>query len=171
MRNRLALVTFAALPAVSLLLGQQSSTLLEHVPASAASLVNPYEGSSEAVQAGGKLYRRHCAACHGNQREGRGRVPALRTEVVTRASPGTLFWVLKNGSLVRGMPAWSKLPDQQRWQIVAYLMCFAKTGVNPPLPGESSRSSWTRSINGLPFRLLLTTAQAIQRRPSLRGTP
>ncbi len=121
MRNRPALVTFAVLLAVSLLSGQQRSTLLEHVPASAASLVNPYEGSSEAVQAGAKLYRRHCAACHGKEREGRGRAPTLRAEVVSRASPGALFWVLKNGSLAQGMPSWSKLPDQQRWQIVTYL--------------------------------------------------
>jgi hypothetical protein len=40
---------------------------------------------------------------------------------VERASPGTLFWLLRNGKLDRGMPSWSKLPDQQRWQIVTYL--------------------------------------------------
>jgi len=32
-----------------------------------------------------------------------------------------LFWFLRNGNLRQGMPSWSGLPDQQRWQIVSFL--------------------------------------------------
>jgi hypothetical protein len=37
------------------------------------------------------------------------------------ATPGTIFWILTNGVVRRGMPVWSRLPEQQRWQIVSYL--------------------------------------------------
>ena len=37
-----------------------------------------------------------------------------------QATPGTLFWILTNGVVRRGMPVWSKLPEPQRWQIVTY---------------------------------------------------
>jgi hypothetical protein len=37
------------------------------------------------------------------------------------ASPGTLFWVLRNGSLRRGMPSFAHLPEPARWQIITFL--------------------------------------------------
>ena len=37
------------------------------------------------------------------------------------AKPGELQWLLTNGNLGKGMPSWSRLPEQQRWQLVAYL--------------------------------------------------
>ncbi len=81
-----------------------------------ARLANPYAGQADAVKAGAKFYERHCAACHEA-----GRAPALRSDRVREASPGALFWLLRNGSLRRGMPSWSHLPPEQRWQIVAWL--------------------------------------------------
>ncbi len=45
----------------------------------------------------------------------------LVREEVRQASPGTLFWILTNGVVRRGMPVWSKLPEPQRWQLVTYL--------------------------------------------------
>jgi mono/diheme cytochrome c family protein len=93
----------------------------QEVPPQAQALENPYAADPSAAAAGEKLYRRYCAACHGEDAQGIGHTPALRTLQVERASPGTLFWLLRNGKLDRGMPSWSKLPDQQRWQIVTYL--------------------------------------------------
>ena len=86
-----------------------------------ATIVNPYEGQSEAVEAGQKLYQRYCAACHGKQAEGIGRNPSLHSPTVKEASPGELFWLLRNGNLRRGMPSWSHLPAEQRWQMITYL--------------------------------------------------
>jgi mono/diheme cytochrome c family protein len=71
--------------------------------------------------AGAKLYARECAACHGANREGRGKVPPLNGEEVRQAPPGALFWVLRNGSIRKGMPSFAHLPDSQRWQIVTWL--------------------------------------------------
>jgi mono/diheme cytochrome c family protein len=93
----------------------------QRVPQKYVSLHNPFEGQSDAVSAGEKLYARYCAPCHGKDAEGMGRHPALRSPMLRRVTSGQLFWLLRNGELGRGMPSWSNLPEQQRWQIVSYL--------------------------------------------------
>ncbi len=40
---------------------------------------------------------------------------------VQNATPGEMVWFLRNGNLAAGMPSWSGLPLERRWQIVAYL--------------------------------------------------
>jgi mono/diheme cytochrome c family protein len=82
---------------------------------------NPLESDPDATAAGRKLFEQHCAECHGNTAEGGKKAPNLRAEEVQEATPGTLFWILTNGVVRRGMPVWSKLPEPQRWQIVTYL--------------------------------------------------
>jgi mono/diheme cytochrome c family protein len=99
----------------------QISSLVQHAPAMAAAMKNPFDGDPQAEQAGAKLYARECAACHGFNREGQGKVPPLDQPEVHGASPGTLFWVLRNGSLRRGMPSFAHLPEAQRWQIITFL--------------------------------------------------
>jgi mono/diheme cytochrome c family protein len=82
---------------------------------------NPYDRQTDAISAGEKLYVQHCAECHGDDARGTSRAISLRAPGVQRATPGELAWVLRNGNLAHGMPSWSGLPDQRRWQIVAYL--------------------------------------------------
>lgn len=94
---------------------------LRRAPAKAQARQNPYAGRPEAVLAGKKLFDRHCASCHGPDGRGQDNAPDLRAPVIKNASPGTLFWFLRNGNIQEGMPAWSRLPDQQLWQLVTYL--------------------------------------------------
>jgi mono/diheme cytochrome c family protein len=99
-------------------------TELAKVPEKARAQRNPLENDSDSVLAGGKLFQRHCAECHGMKAEGSKRAPSLLREEVQQATPGALFWVLTNGVVWHGMPVWSKLPEPQRWQIVAFLKSF-----------------------------------------------
>ena len=94
---------------------------LGKVPQRARHKRNPLAGSPDAVAAGRKLYEQYCAQCHGIAAEGTKRGPSLRAEQVQRATPGAIFWTVTNGVVRRGMPAWSKLPEPQRWQIVSFL--------------------------------------------------
>ncbi len=82
---------------------------------------NPYEDQPAAVLAGKKLYLQHCAECHGVNARGIGRAMNLHLPYVQRATPGELEWFLRIGNLRAGMPSWSGLPEQRRWQIVSYL--------------------------------------------------
>jgi mono/diheme cytochrome c family protein len=98
-----------------------AGTLVQKAPASAARKQNPLETDERAKRVGAKLYARECASCHGVNREGRRNAPALNRPEVQGAASGTLFWVLRNGSIHRGMPSFAHLPEAQRWQIIAYL--------------------------------------------------
>jgi mono/diheme cytochrome c family protein len=94
---------------------------ISNAPGKAQGRPNPFEGNPNALAAGRKLFELRCAECHGASAEGTRKAPSLRAPQVRDAAPGALFWVLTNGVVRRGMPVWSKLPEQQRWQIVAYL--------------------------------------------------
>ena len=94
---------------------------LRQVPSQARTRTNPYAGNGDAVAAGGVLYKRSCSSCHGADAGGRGKRPNLRTARVHDASDGELFWLLTNGNLAQGMPSWSRLPEEQRWQLTRYL--------------------------------------------------
>lgn len=96
-------------------------TELAKTPKKAVGRRNPLENDPEAVAAGANLFDQHCAECHGEMAEGGRKGPSLRADEVVQATPGTLFWILTNGVVRRGMPVWSKLPEPQRWQIVSYL--------------------------------------------------
>jgi len=94
---------------------------LAEAPEKARERKNPFEGNVQAVAAGGKLFEQHCADCHGRKAGGERKGPSLLREEVQQATPGTLFWILTNGVVRRGMPVWSKLPESERWQIVTFL--------------------------------------------------
>ncbi len=94
---------------------------IAQAPQKARSWQNPYDGQPDAVLAGKKLFQQHCAECHGPNARGKGRAVNLHLAAVQNATPGELEWFLRNGNLWRGMPSWSGLPEQRRWQIVTYL--------------------------------------------------
>jgi mono/diheme cytochrome c family protein len=95
--------------------------VIAQAPAKARDWKNPYEGDPEAVLAGKKLYLQHCAECHGKNARSMRNAISLRTPQVQNATAGELVWFLRNGNLFHGMPSWSGLPEQRRWQIVTYL--------------------------------------------------
>jgi mono/diheme cytochrome c family protein len=101
---------------------------LSKSPKKASQRRNPLAGDPDAVAAGANLFDQHCAECHGEMAEGGRKGPSLRADPVRQATPGTLFWILTNGVVRRGMPVWSKLPEPQRWQLVSYLMSLSPSG-------------------------------------------
>jgi mono/diheme cytochrome c family protein len=94
---------------------------LAKAPKKAAARRNPLAADPDAVAAGAKLFSLHCAECHGEMAEGGKKAPSLFADEVQKSTPGTLFWLLTNGVVRRGMPVWSKLPEAQRWQLVSFI--------------------------------------------------
>ena len=95
---------------------------LEKAPAKYRTKVNPLVKDKDAVAAGKVLFEEHCAECHGENALGTKKAPSLRAPEVQTAPPGSLFWILTNGIVRKGMPVWSKLPEPQRWQLVSFIL-------------------------------------------------
>jgi len=106
---------------------------LAKAPPKASARRNPLESDPDAVAAGAKLFELHCAECHGASADGGKKGPSLRAEQVQEATPGTLFWLITNGVVRRGMPVWSRLPEPQRWQVVSYIKSLGPSP-KPPTP-------------------------------------
>ncbi len=81
------------------------------------SRVNPYDGQAAEIQAGAKLYQRYCASCHAAGEK----APPLDSPSVQSMTAGELFQTIRNGRMAQGMPSWAQLPEEQRWQIIAWL--------------------------------------------------
>jgi mono/diheme cytochrome c family protein len=83
------------------------------------------------VRAGARAYtERGCVGCHGGPgaqwakfSEGLNPGPPDLKEVVGNLQPRELFWVIKNGIKMTGMPSFGAIgvPDAEIWSIVAFL--------------------------------------------------
>ena len=80
------------------------------------------------VLAGADHFAAHCAVCHGAPGVPKGDIalglypaPPDLAEAAARYSPGELFWILKHGIKMTGMPAWSDHSDEELWAAVAFI--------------------------------------------------
>jgi mono/diheme cytochrome c family protein len=98
------------------------------------------------VQAGARAFAtRGCADCHGGPgvewekfSEGMHPDPPDLKDVVKERRPNELFWVIKNGINMTGMPSFGKIevPDKEIWTIVAFLKKL-------PNVSEADYKAWT----------------------------
>ena len=107
-------------------------SLWQQAPPQATHLRNPLASDETAGRAGAKLYARECAGCHGSARQGGSQAPPLDRADIRNAPPGALFWVLRNGSLRKGMPSFAHLPEPQRWQIIVFLQAQGEASNTTP---------------------------------------
>jgi mono/diheme cytochrome c family protein len=102
------------------------------IPANARKMTNPFADSTEAVQAGRAHFADHCASCHGNDGRGKTEIgqnlypkaPDMWGKDTQSLSDGELFYTIKNGVRLTGMPAWGKdtsEDDQASWQLVSFI--------------------------------------------------
>ena len=98
------------------------------------------------VQFGAKAFAAHgCTTCHGGPgvswlklSEGLHPDPPDLKKVVDQRSPAQLFWIVKNGINMTGMPSFALagVKDEEIWQIVAFLKKL-------PTVSEADYKSWT----------------------------
>ena len=121
--------------------------LRESVPEAARAQINPLGEDPAAIAAGQELFRQKCAVCHAYDGSGKTEIgageyprpPALRSINVMALTDGEIFYHIRNGIRNTGMPAWS-MPDEQVWQIVAYLRHLPTVAALSPEPQASAES-------------------------------
>ena len=132
------------------------------------------------VRSGAALYREHCLQCHGAPGVGPhplafGLTPAPANLVPAGRDwvPGELFWVVKHGIKMTGMPAWiHRLSDEEIWDVVAFvrampLMTVAdyedldRSIAAPPAQRAATRPGDARAGRELTARYLCATCHVI----------
>ena len=90
-------------------------------PAHHSSRMNPFAGRTDAAAGGRKVFHQRCASCHGGDGRGTPKAPNLTDRDVPSQTDGALFWKISHGNAHTGMPAFSFLPEPQRWQLILHL--------------------------------------------------
>jgi|HubBroStandDraft_6_1064221.scaffolds.fasta_scaffold26982_2 glucose/arabinose dehydrogenase len=127
-------------------LAQTPTTPTFHdAPPSAKRQKNPFEGQHPASAK--TDYVQRCGACHGQNGEGTGNIPALATGKAQGASDGEIFWYITKGDVNNGMPSWESLPEEQRWQIINYLRILGSLKPGSPRVQLSADEAVTAAAN------------------------
>jgi mono/diheme cytochrome c family protein len=110
---------------------------------------NPYGNSEANLLQAIKLYKAHCALCHGapghaEANFGRPFYPPAPqfTKEPTDMSEAENFYIIKHGVRWTGMPAWgSVLSDEETWELTSFLSHLPKL---PPAAEQAWRKSRPR---------------------------
>ncbi|HTZ57504.1 MAG TPA: c-type cytochrome [Acidobacteriaceae bacterium] len=108
---------------------------------------NPYAGNAVAIQAGWRIFNWYnCSGCHGGHGGG-GMGPSLRDKVWLYGNrDGQIFDSIAQGRS-NGMPAWgTKIPEQQIWQLVAYIKSM-RTPQEADPPNEPANEQTPNPLN------------------------
>jgi len=105
------------------------------VPRGARDLRNPLPLTPQVLQEGRDHFADHCAICHANDGSGKTemgpnfypRVPDMRQPGTQRLSDGEMFYIIKNGVRITGMPAWGDEHDvEDNWKLVHFIRHLPK---------------------------------------------
>lgn len=99
------------------------------IKAHAGNVVVPANlGDQDRILAGAVHFATHCAICHsapgvqaGDMAEGMYPKPPELVHASGMWSPGELFWIVKHGIKMSGMPSWGDHGDDQLWNSVAFM--------------------------------------------------
>lgn len=99
----------------------------------AEKMKSPVKADDATIKAGKDIWTQHCKSCHGVKGLGDG-AKAEKIEIscgdfssdeIKNQSDGALYWKTTEGR--KPMPSFkTKLSDQERWQVVAYMRTLAK---------------------------------------------
>lgn len=110
-------------------------TTREHsVDRRAAAVTAPPLGEVKQVENGFRSYREMCAICHTPPEakdspvtKGLNPQPPNLAKIADKIPAAELFWVIKNGIRMTGMPAWGPThEDDELWDIVAFVKTMPK---------------------------------------------
>ena len=89
---------------------------------------NPVEATELAIAEARDHFADHCAICHANDGSGLTQIgenlypptPDMRTAFTQDLSDGELFYMIRNGIPLTGMPGWGG-DDEENWKLVLFI--------------------------------------------------
>jgi len=126
-------------------------------PVAARSLRNPVPADAEMLRHGMEHWADHCAVCHANDGSGKTiigtnlypKAPDMRNKETQALTDGELYYIIRNGVRMTGMPAWGKpedgAHDHETWMLVLFIRHLpnltteelqAMAKLNPKSPSE-----------------------------------
>lgn len=129
---------FRAPPAASVVgQGSRMVTLQPGQPLPAPDLRNPYEDNAYATAQGKRWFRWYnCNGCHGNGGGGSG-PPLIDAEWIYGGAPAQIYATIAEGR-PNGMPSFrGHIPDDQIWQLVAYVRSMSGQVRTDVAPGRA----------------------------------
>lgn len=102
------------------------------IPDSAKTEPNPWKASPDVIAAGRAHWADHCATCHANDGSGNTligqnlypKAPDMRLAATQDLSDGELYYIIRNGVALTGMPAWGDpnlKRDDESWHLVVFI--------------------------------------------------
>ena len=139
------------------------------IPLEAGRMKNPLPETDEVASQGQAVFLESCALCHGA--DGRGQTsigrnmypPAadLHSPHVQHWSDGELFWIIRNGVRLTGMPSWqSSISENDTWKLARFIHSIprldaasaATTAPSQAQAAISTQDKYTLKVpNGLAF--------------------
>jgi cytochrome c553 len=132
-------------------------TMIHSVRSRARHIAAPPGFTASQVVAGFCGYEAHCVACHGAAGvarqpwvSGMEPQPPYLLDATQTFTPSELFWIVRNGIKMTGMPAWrNRMSEAQTWEIVAWLEASEKLPPQTYVRWRSGRSC-APSASGAP---------------------
>lgn len=138
-----------------------SATMEHSVKRQSSKIVVPNLQDSVLIRLGFEHYNEMCVTCHGSPLGGRSEAgmglnppaPDL-SEAVKDWSPAELYWIIKNGIKMTGMPGFGPTHDEHElWALVAFVRKLPEMtpeGYRAYSFGEASDTQSTMEHNGQP---------------------
>jgi len=104
-------------------------TMIQSVGRHSKGIEAPAAFSPAQIEAGFCAYETHCVACHGAAGVARQQwvsgmepQPPYLLDVTRQFRPRELFWIVRNGIKMTGMPSWrNAMSEQETWDVVAWI--------------------------------------------------
>ena len=136
------------------------------VPRSAREMKNPTALTPEVLKEARGHFADHCALCHGNDGKGETQIgrnlypkaPDMSLPATQSLSDGEIFYIIKNGVRLTGMPAWGEnthADDESSWKLVHFIRHLPRISsqeteemkeMNPKTPEEWKEDEETRKF-------------------------
>jgi mono/diheme cytochrome c family protein len=100
------------------------------IPSEARSIRNPFANDVAAWRPANPTFQEHCALCHDSDGRGRAKVgqrlypraPDMAAADTQELTDGELFYIIRNGVRLTGMPGWSDLlSEEESWRLVSFV--------------------------------------------------